>query len=80
MQRDELISALDAAAAAHHEFEEVALDGVRDELWAGFYAAYVLGRLGDFLPPSVLAGILESVSDEPWSEAAADDVIDRLGS
>lgn len=80
MQRNDLITALDAAAAAHHEFEEVALDGERDELWAGFYVAYVLGRLGDFLPPSVLAGVLESVTGEPWSEAAADDVIARLGS
>lgn len=80
MQRDELIAALDAAASAHHEFEQVALDGQRDDLWAGFYAAYVLGRLGDFLPPSVLADVLESVSDEPWSPAAADDVIARVRS
>lgn len=80
MQRDDLITALDAAAAAHHEFEEVALDGQRDELWAGFYAAYVLGRLGNFLPPSVLAEILGNVSDEPWSEAAADDVMARVES
>lgn len=78
MQRDELITALDAAAAAHHEFEEVALDGRRDELWAGFYAAYALGRLGDFLAPSTLAGILESTSGEPWSEAAADEVLARM--
>lgn len=78
MQRDELIAALDAAASAHHEFEEVALEGVRDEIWAGFYAAYMLGRLGAFLAPSELAGILEGVDGEPWSEAAADAVLFRL--
>jgi hypothetical protein len=27
---------------------------VRDELWAGFYAAFVLGRLGDFTAASGL--------------------------
>lgn len=79
MQRDELIAALDAAGAAHHEFETVALGGQRDELWAGFYAAYVLGRLGDFLAPSVLAEVLESTSGEPWSQAAAENVLARIG-
>lgn len=79
MQRDTLIAALDAAASAHHEFEQVALTGVRDELWAGFYAAYVLGRLGDFLPPSELAALLEEVDGRPWSEAAADAVLARVG-
>lgn len=78
MQRDELIAALASAGTAHHEFEKHALHGERDELWAGFYAAYVLGRLGDFLPPSTLAEILESVSGQPWEEAAADRVLSRL--
>jgi hypothetical protein len=78
MQRDELIAALDAAGAAHHEFETVALEGERHELWAGFYAAYVLGRLGDFIAPSALSEILESTDGEPWSEAAADNLLARL--
>lgn len=78
MQRDELIAALDAAGAAHHEFETVALEGERDALWAGFYAAYVLGRLGDFIAPSALSEILESIDGEPWSEAAADNLLARL--
>ena len=44
----DLAAVLSAAGSAHHEYEQTALKGVRDELWAGFYAAFVLGRLGDF--------------------------------
>jgi hypothetical protein len=80
MDRSELISALEGASAAHHEYEEMALGGERDELWAGFYAAYVLGRLGDFMPPTALARVLEAVEGDPWAEAAADEVIVELSS
>ena len=41
----DLAEALSAAGAAHHEYEQTALKGVRDELWAGVYAAFVLGPL-----------------------------------
>ena len=47
-----LAEILSAAGSAHHEYEQTALKGVRDELWAGFYAAFVLGRLGDFTAAS----------------------------
>lgn len=76
MERQALITALDDAGRAHHEFESVALGGDRDPLWAGFYGAYVLGRLGDFMDPSALAALLENVDGEPWSEVAADAVIE----
>ena len=46
---DVLTSTLAAAAAAHEEYERVVLKGVVDANWSGFYAAYVLGRLGDFV-------------------------------
>ena len=39
-----LAEALSAAGSAQHEYEQTALKGVRDGLWAGFYAAFVLGR------------------------------------
>ncbi len=52
--RDQLREALSAAAGAHHEYEQVALGGQHDAQWSGFYAAYVLGRLGDFASPSAL--------------------------
>lgn len=78
MDRTELVDALAAAGAAHHEFESVALNGERDELWAGFYAAYVLGRLGHFMSPSALAATLEAVEGESWAEAAAEAIITAL--
>jgi len=74
-----IAEALAAAGSAHHEYEQTALKGVRDELWAGFYAAFVLGRLGDFTATSRLAALLEEV-DAPsnWSQAAAEHVATRL--
>jgi hypothetical protein len=38
----DLAEVLSAAGSTHHEYEQTAL-GVRDELWAGFYAAFALG-------------------------------------
>jgi uncharacterized protein len=74
-----IAEALYAAASAHHEYEQTALKSVRDKLWAGFYAAFVLGRLGDFTAASRLAALLEEV-DAPsnWSEAAAEHVATTL--
>lgn len=80
IDRSELIAALEEAGRTHHEYEQVALGGERDELWAGFYAAYVLGRLGDFMTPTALARVLEVVEGDPWPEAAADDIIVELSS
>ena len=78
---DVLTSTLAAAAAAHEEYERVVLKGVVDANWSGFYAAYVLGRLGDFVPASRLAGLLSEVEDsDDWDEAAADHVLMKLRS
>ena len=75
----ELAEVLSAAGSAHHEYEQTALKGVRDELWAGFYAAFVLGRLGDFTAASRLAALLEEVdATSNWSEAAAEHVTATL--
>ncbi len=74
----ELQAALAAAGTAHHEYEVNYLNGKRDEYWPGWYAAFVLGRLGDFLPPTTLARTLENVTaDQDWSTAAAKAVITR---
>ncbi len=63
--------ALAAAGLAHHEYEQKFLDGVRDEQWPGWYAAYVLGRLEDFISPSSLTRWLENVRTKgDWSAAA----------
>ena len=51
-QFSELAAALKAAGSAHHEYEQTALNGVFDKQWPMFYAAFVLGRLGEFTKPS----------------------------
>jgi hypothetical protein len=71
-----LAQALSAAASVHHEYEQAVLQGVRDDLWPGFYAAFVLGRLGEFAAASRLAALLEEVdAASNWSEAAAEHVL-----
>lgn len=70
--------ALKAAAKAHHEFQENALNGVYHEQWAMWYAAYVLGRLGDFTTATLLTQWLSEVDDENWFKKAAEYVINRI--
>ena len=78
--RDVIVGALRAAAAAHHDHQVNALHGVRDEQWPAWYAAYVLGRLGDFVTPTVLASWLSAApASDDWSSSAADYVDQRLG-
>jgi len=77
--RDELAGALADAGAAHHDYESVTLGGKRDEQWSGFYAAYALGRLGNFAAPSTLSGWLEEApAQEHWPTSAAGYVIERM--
>ncbi|HSG30232.1 MAG TPA: hypothetical protein VLB82_01675 [Thermodesulfobacteriota bacterium] len=77
--KDDLEKALSSAGSAHHDYEVNTLNGVRDEMWPGFYAAYVLGRLGDFAPASVLNSLLESApSNENWAASTAEYVIKEL--
>lgn len=76
---EELTETLRAAGSAHHEYEQTALKGVRDEVWAAFYAAYVLGRLGDFARASTLAALLtEAPLTDNWAESAAAHVLMRI--
>jgi len=75
----ELEKELSEAGSAHHEYEQVSLKGVRDELWPGFYAAYVLGKLGNFTLPSVLSKLLEDAPDsDEWPKSATYYVVDKL--
>lgn len=79
-QAEALEQALAAAGEAHHDFEQVVLEGERDRLWAGFYAAFVLGRLGDFAASSTLSRLLEDTpSGDEWPQRAAAHVIAKLG-
>ena len=73
--------ALDAAATAHHDYEANALGGRRDEQWAGWYAGYVLGRLGDFTSPTTLTRWLEKApGGDNWSASTAAHVKKNLDS
>lgn len=75
-----LMQTLSAAGRAHHEYESNFLNGVRDEQWAGWYSAYVLGCLGEFTTPTLLTQWLEAVSGEgDWSKNAAAHVLSSIG-
>lgn len=78
--RREVVDALNGAAGAHHEYETERLGGNRDDLWAGFYAAYLLGRFGDLATCSALVEVLESVTAQPWADEAADAILARFAS
>lgn len=77
---EELSKLLAETWNAHSEFQKVYLEGVRDEMWAGWYAAYVLGRLGPIMTPSRLTRLLESVQAEHnvWTDIAAEQVLAAL--
>jgi hypothetical protein len=77
--QDELEKALRDAGSAHHDYEQVTLAGNRDEQWSGFYAAYALGRVGDFVAPSALSLWLEQApGGEKWAATAASHILSRL--
>lgn len=75
----ELAQALADAGNAHHDYEHVFLLGSRDQQWPGFYAAYALGRLGDFVETSTLTRWLdESPAGDHWPTSAAVYVLERM--
>ena len=77
--QQQLRDTLAAAGSAHHDYESNFLNGVRDEQWAGWYSAYTLGRLGNFVTPSLLTLWLGEVSGEgDWETDAAVHVLARI--
>lgn len=76
-----LAEALADAAVAHDDYESTALKGMVDDRWAGFCAAFVIGRLGEFTPAGRLAMLLEEVdATDDWAVAAAGHVLTKLRS
>jgi hypothetical protein len=60
----------------HSEFQENYLNGERDEMWAGWYAGYLLGRLGNFTTPTALTRLLEETEKlDPWADRAAEQLL-----
>lgn len=77
--RTDLERALSAAGAAHHDYEVNYFNGERDEQWPGWYAAYVLGRLGDFATPTSLTRwLVTAPAGNVWSASAAEHVLSLL--
>ena len=78
---DDLVRALSAAGAAHHDDEQNALGGERDEHSPGWFAAYVLGPLRDSATPATLSEWLKQVEagGDDRARAAAHHVLKRLG-
>ena len=73
------MTALKEASQAHHEYETNFLKGERDTQWAGWYASYVLGRIGDFIAPTLLTERLIGTSGEgDWFEHAVENVLQAL--
>ncbi len=78
VEKKALIEALEAAGSAHHQYETAFLGGEFDEHWPGWYAAFTLGRLGDFATPSDLSSWLrDAPSGGVWAEDAATYVLER---
>ena len=78
--KEELIPVLDDAWKAHSEYQGNYLEGVRDPVWAGWYAGFVIGRLGDFTTPTRLTRLLEDTETfEDWSGRAAAYILESLG-
>lgn len=82
---------LQAAGQAHHTYQEEELDGVRNEDWPRWYAAWLLenGLQTMFAPPpqqEKLAGQLARISadhkaaesDESWPDYTAPRLLDAL--
>jgi hypothetical protein len=79
--RKTLSATLASADTAHAEYERTVLRGVTDEAWAGFIAAFVVGRLGEFVPAGRLALLISDVEDsETWADEAAEHVLMKLRS
>ena len=79
--RDTLAAVLLTADAVHEEYERSALKGMGDDKWSGFVSAFVIGRLGEFVPASRLAILIEEVEEsDDWPRAAADYVLMKLRS
>ncbi len=77
--KEQLAKALAAAGRAHHDYESNYLAGKRDEQWPGWYAAFVLGRLGDFTTPTTLSHWLEEApGDTDWATSTGAFVAARL--
>ncbi len=87
IETNTLKEALLEAAEYHHEYESNLLGGMRDEAWADWYAAFLLGKIPDLKNPTYLTQVLQMASDmqerevnqsTPWADFYADYLIQHL--
>ena len=77
--KNQLAALLSETWDVHSEFQENYLNGVRDEMWAGWYAGYLLGKLGNFTTPTALTRLLEETEKlDPWADKAAEHLLESL--
>ena len=77
--QEQLAQALSEAGSAHHDYESDYLKGVRDEQWPGFYAAFALGRVGQFTSTTELTRWLEEApGGDDWARSAAEYVLSKM--
>ncbi len=79
LSKEKLQETLAQAGQSHHEYETTTLNGIRDENWAAYYTGFILGRMGDFVKPSIL---IQWLSDAPlvkdWPESTARIIVEKL--
>jgi len=77
--KQQLQETLLAAGKSHHEFQENFLEGVWHKQWYIWYAAFVLGRLGNFTTPTLLTQWIMEISDkEKWFKKTAEHILNKL--
>lgn len=88
MNKENLIKILSNAGTAHGDYETYILNGVYDQDWAPWYAAFIVGALGlDVIKPTQLTQLLtsaykahqEQAKDSDWVEFYADYILKNFG-
>lgn len=87
MNKEKLIKVLRDASSAHGDYETGILNGVYDENWSAWYAAFVVGAVGmETIRPAELTKLLadahrahqEQGPDADWPTFYADYIINNL--
>lgn len=81
LEKGNLKTLLEDAAAHHHEYEANVLGGAFDEAWADWYGAFLVGKVEHLRTPSVVTQALQWAADMherdpnramPWSDFYAE--------
>lgn len=88
MDKETLIKILRDAGNSHGDYETHILNGVYDENWPQWYAAFMVGALGlDVIRPAQLTRLLTAAHkahqaqarDSDWAEFYADYILENIG-